>query len=111
MMKAVLFLGLLAAAAQGYNYKGAIKASLLFYEAQRSGRVSNNRIRWTKNNFLNDGRDVGKNLAGGYFDGTSWAAHEASLPKCNTIFLCSWRLCQIQLPHGFHSDCPLLGWN
>ena len=70
MMKLFLFLGLLAAT-QAYNYKGAIKASLLFYEAQRSGYVNGNRIAWTRNNFLNDGKDKGVNLVGGYFDGNS----------------------------------------
>ena len=71
MMKLVLFLGLLAAV-QAYNYRGAIKASLLFYEAQRSGYVSNNRIPWTRDNFLKDGQDKGVNLVGGYFDGKSF---------------------------------------
>ena len=69
MIKLVLFIGLLAAAAQGYDYKNAIRASLLFYEAQRSGYVNNNRVKWTRDSFLNDGKDKGKRLFGGYFDG------------------------------------------
>ena len=53
-----------------YNYTNAIHASLLFYEAQRSGKLpKDNRIPWRGDSMLDDGKDVGHDLSGGYFDG------------------------------------------
>ena len=53
-----------------YDYNLALKKSILFYEAQRSGKLpTNNRIDWRGDTFLNDGSDVGVDLSGGYFDG------------------------------------------
>lgn len=59
-----------------YIYKNAIHASLLFYEAQRSGKLpEDNRIKWRGDSMLNDGHDVGHDLTGGYFDGKSSKKH------------------------------------
>ncbi|KAG6837971.1 hypothetical protein H0H93_008365 [Arthromyces matolae] len=42
---------------------------LYFYEAQRSGKLpSTNRVSWRNSSTLNDGKDVGLDLTGGYFD-------------------------------------------
>lgn len=52
-----------------FNYGEALQKSFLFYEAQRAGRLpADNRIDWRDNSVLNDGKDVGLNLSGGYFD-------------------------------------------
>ena len=52
------------------NYKEVIKKSLLFYEAQRSGKLpAYNRIKWRRDSALKDGSDVGVDLTGGYYDG------------------------------------------
>ena len=52
------------------DYSESLHLSLLFYEAQRSGRLpANNRIPWRKNSALKDGSDVGLDLTGGYYDG------------------------------------------
>ena len=52
------------------NYKDAIHKSLLFYEAQRSGKLpADNRIPWARDSALTDGSDVGLDLSGGYYDG------------------------------------------
>ncbi|KAA0200411.1 Glycosyl Hydrolase 9 [Hyalella azteca] len=43
--------------------------SFLFYEAQRSGDLpSSQRVTWRQDSALNDGQDVGVDLAGGYYD-------------------------------------------
>ncbi|KAF9362811.1 hypothetical protein BGX34_005442 [Mortierella sp. NVP85] len=43
--------------------------SLLFYEAQRSGKLpSDQRVKWRKDSVLDDGKDAGVDLSGGYFD-------------------------------------------
>ena len=53
-----------------YNYSEVIHDSLLFYEAQRSGKLpTDNRISWRGDSMLDDGKDVGHDLTGGYFDG------------------------------------------
>jgi endoglucanase len=52
-----------------FRYGEAIQKSFLFYEAQRSGNLSNdNRIQWRGDSALNDGSDVGRDLSGGYYD-------------------------------------------
>ena len=59
----------------GYLYKNALHASLLFYEAQRSGKLPpGQRVKWRGDSMLNDGQDVGLDLTGGYYD-------------CKTFFL------------------------
>lgn len=50
-----------------YNYTLALKKSVLFYEAQRSGKLVTNRIRWRGDSFLKDAQGI--DLSGGYFDG------------------------------------------
>ncbi|KAJ6643786.1 Endoglucanase E-4 [Pseudolycoriella hygida] len=53
---------------QKYNYTEVIEKSLLFYEAQRSGKLpANNRIPWRGDSMLND-KDGDVDLTGGYFD-------------------------------------------
>lgn len=53
-----------------YNYREIIEKSLLFYEAQRTGRLpSNNRVSWRGDSFVNDRGQNGEDLSGGYFDG------------------------------------------
>lgn len=66
ILVAISALGLVSAQ---YDYNLALKKSILFYEAQRSGKLINNRIDWRGDTFLNDGSDVGVDLSGGYFDG------------------------------------------
>ena len=55
----------------GHDWADALRKSLLFYRAQRSGdlRSTNNPIPWREvPAFLTDGADVGVDLSGGYFD-------------------------------------------
>ena len=57
-----------------YDYKLALSKSILFYEAQRSGALpADNRVDWRRDTFLDDGKDVGVDLSGGYFDGESFS--------------------------------------
>jgi hypothetical protein len=52
-----------------YNYAAVLRASLLFYEAQRSGKLpANNRISWRGDSMLSDRGENGEDLTGGYFD-------------------------------------------
>ncbi|KAJ4891709.1 Endoglucanase 12 [Raphanus sativus] len=52
-----------------YNYGEALTNTLLFFEAQRSGKLpSNQRVDWRGDSALRDGSDVHVNLTGGYYD-------------------------------------------
>ncbi|CAI9091736.1 OLC1v1026840C1 [Oldenlandia corymbosa var. corymbosa] len=51
------------------DYKSALTKSLLYYEAQRSGRLpANQRVQWRGDSGLYDGRDFEVDLVGGYYD-------------------------------------------
>lgn len=53
-----------------YDYNEVLCMSILFYEAQESGKLpSNNRIPWRGDSALKDGCDVGEDLTGGWYDG------------------------------------------
>jgi endoglucanase len=51
-----------------FNYAEALQKSILFFDANRSGKVGDNRFEWRGDATLNDGKDVGKDLTGGYYD-------------------------------------------
>ena len=53
-----------------YDYSNALGLSILFYDAQRSGKLpANNPISWRGDSAVNDG-DGGHDLSGGWYDGT-----------------------------------------
>lgn len=53
-----------------YDYEEALRLSLLFYEAQRSGKLpEDNRIPWRSDSALDDKGINGEDLSGGYYDG------------------------------------------
>jgi len=58
-----------AQAAPKFNYGEALQKSIWFYEAQRSGPLpASNRVSWRGPSALNDGKDVGVDLTGGWYD-------------------------------------------
>ena len=55
-----------------YNYDDVLMKSILFYEAQRSGKLpDNNRIPWRGDSALQDQGLNGEDLTGGWYDGES----------------------------------------
>lgn len=53
-----------------YNYDRVLEMSLLFYEAQRSGKLPNdNRVTWRRDSCIKDIGQRGEDLEGGYYDG------------------------------------------
>jgi hypothetical protein len=53
-----------------YDYTKVLRDSLLFYEAQRSGKLpSDQKVTWRKDSALNDKEQKGEDLTGGYYDG------------------------------------------
>jgi endoglucanase len=58
-----------AEAAPAFNYGEALQKSIWFYDAQRSGDLgADNRVGWRGDSALTDGRDVGLDLSGGFYD-------------------------------------------
>jgi hypothetical protein len=56
--------------AAAYDYKEVLRSSLLFYEAQRSGKLPpDQKVTWRKDSALNDRGQQGQDLTGGYYDG------------------------------------------
>jgi endoglucanase len=52
-----------------YNYGEALQKSILFYEFQRSGKLPNDkRDNWRSDSAMEDGKDVGIDLTGGWYD-------------------------------------------
>jgi endoglucanase len=52
-----------------FSYGEALQKNFLFFEANRSGALpKDNRLEWRSDSTTNDGKDVGRDLAGGYFD-------------------------------------------
>ena len=55
---------------KNYNYGEVLGLSILFYDAQKTGRLpANNRIPWRVDAMYNDRGDNGEDLSKGYFDG------------------------------------------
>ena len=53
-----------------YNYDEVITKSILFYAAQRSGKLpADNPIPWRGDSALQDSGDNGEDLTGGWYDG------------------------------------------
>jgi len=71
------------------NYKDVLHKSLLFYEAQRSGKLpADNRIPWARDSALNDGSDVGLDLSGGYYDAGDYV--KFNLPGAQALTTLAW---------------------
>jgi len=65
----LLTAGVSYVAGQTYNYNEVLRQSILFYEAQRSGRLpSNNRIPYRGDSALNDRGTNNEDLTGGWYD-------------------------------------------
>ncbi|XP_060533137.1 endoglucanase E-4-like [Cylas formicarius] len=73
------------------DYRLAIKYSLLFYEAQRSGKLPpDNRIKWRGDSATNDAGANGEDLSGGYYDGSDYVKFSYTMAYTMTIL--SWGL-------------------
>lgn len=52
-----------------FNYAEGLQKSLFFYEVQRAGvMLGENRVAWRGDSHLNDGKDMGWDLTGGWYD-------------------------------------------
>lgn len=74
---------------QALDYADALSKSLLYFEAQRSGRIPyNQRVAWRDHSGLTDGLEEGVDLVGGYYDAGDHV--KFGLPMAFTITMLSW---------------------
>ena len=72
-----------------YDYGAVLRASLLFYEAQRAGKLpANNRISWRNDSMLMDKGENGEDLTGGYFDAGDYV--KFGFPMASFTTLLAW---------------------
>ncbi|XP_024536388.1 endoglucanase 6 [Selaginella moellendorffii] len=78
-----------SASAAAFDYGEALSKSILFYEAQRSGRLPDHqRVTWRSHSGLEDGKASGVDLSGGYYDAGDNV--KFGLPMAFTITMLSW---------------------
>nr|GEV48294.1 endoglucanase 11-like [Tanacetum cinerariifolium] len=78
-------------ATPSHNYSDAVTKSLLYFEAQRSGRLPyNQRVTWRDNSGLTDGLEQGVDLVGGYYDAGDHV--KFGLPMAFTVTMLSWSI-------------------
>lgn len=79
------------AAAPSYNYGEALQKGIMFYEFQRSGALPDvQRNNWRGDSGLNDGKDAGVDLTGGWYDAGDHV--KFNLPMAYTVSMLSWSL-------------------
>ncbi|KAF9678685.1 hypothetical protein SADUNF_Sadunf07G0060700 [Salix dunnii] len=75
--------------AEGFNYGDALDKTLMFFEAQRSGKLpANQRVKWRGDSGLKDGYPQGVNLVGGYYDAGDHV--KFGLPMAYTVTMLAW---------------------
>ncbi|BBG95045.1 glycosyl hydrolase 9A4 [Prunus dulcis] len=71
------------------NYKDALTKSIIFLEAQRSGKLpTSNRLAWRGDSAIDDGKQANVDLAGGYYDAGDNVKY--GLPMAFTVTTLSW---------------------
>ncbi|EEC84529.1 hypothetical protein OsI_31260 [Oryza sativa Indica Group] len=74
---------------QPLDYREALEKSLLYFEAQRSGRLPySQRVTWRGHSGLTDGLQQGVDLVGGYYDAGDHV--KFGLPMAFTVTMLSW---------------------
>ena len=72
-----------------FNYGEALQKSVLFYDLQRSGDLPDDfRCNWRGDSCLNDGKDAGLDLSGGFFDAGDHV--KFNLPMSYTCAMLAW---------------------
>ncbi|KAK3430187.1 hypothetical protein EUGRSUZ_E01715 [Eucalyptus grandis] len=83
------------AQSQGHDYGTALTKSLLYFEAQRSGKLPpNQRVQWRGDSALKDGGEAGIDLAGGYYDAGDNV--KFGFPMAFTISMLSWSVVEFK---------------
>lgn len=94
ILSAIIMVGVIpqpvmAADNQDFNYVDAFAKSILFYEANWCGPdAGNNRIKWRGPCHIEDGKDVGLDLTGGFHDCGDHV--KFGLPQCASASTLAW---------------------
>ncbi|MCD7452856.1 hypothetical protein HAX54_018409 [Datura stramonium] len=89
---------------ESIDYGTALAKSLLYYEAQRSGKLpSNQRVHWRGDSALEDGKDQGIDLTGGYYDAGDNV--KFGFPMAFTVTMLSWSV--VEFREQLHSQNEL----
>ncbi|XP_047979270.1 endoglucanase 12-like [Salvia hispanica] len=84
---------LLQNGAASFDYGDALTKSLLYFEAQRSGKLPpHQRVQWRGDSALRDGNNAGINLVGGYYDAGDNV--KFGLPMAFTVTMLAWSVVQ-----------------
>ncbi|XP_047306353.1 endoglucanase 13-like [Impatiens glandulifera] len=77
------------------DYSIALTKSLLYYEAQRSGKLpSGQRVHWRGDSGLNDGQSSKIDLSGGYYDAGDNV--KFGLPMAYTVTMLAWSVVEYE---------------
>ncbi|XP_065875645.1 endoglucanase 11 [Euphorbia lathyris] len=88
-----------------FDYADALTKSLLYFEAQRSGRLPyNQRVSWRDNSGLIDGLEQGVDLVGGYYDAGDHV--KFGLPMAFTVTMLSWGVIEFRDQIGRAGELP-----
>ncbi|WCJ39873.1 glycosyl hydrolase 9C1 [Euphorbia peplus] len=87
---AVVVVGMLSmGTVSSFNYGEALDKTLLFFEAQRSGKLpADQRVKWRDHSALKDGFLQGVNLVGGYYDAGDHV--KFGLPMAFSVTMLAW---------------------
>ncbi|KAH7276275.1 hypothetical protein KP509_39G000600 [Ceratopteris richardii] len=85
---------LAAAGGPGYfNYADALHKNLLYFEAQRSGKLpANQRVQWRGDSAVDDGKTQGVDLQGGYYDAGDHV--KFGFPMAYSMTMLAWGIVQ-----------------
>jgi endoglucanase len=97
-----VFEGLLVSVSASFDYKDALTKSIIFLEAQRSGKLPpNQRPSWRGDSGLQDGSLANVDLVGGYYDAGDNVKY--GLPMAFTVTTLAWTA------HSYHSELQATG--
>ncbi|ERM99695.1 hypothetical protein AMTRI_Chr11g158360 [Amborella trichopoda] len=86
-----------------HDYKDALAKAIVFFEAQRSGRLpSDQSIKWRLDSGLSDGSTVNVDLSGGYYDAGDNV--KFGLPMAFTTTMLSWSVLEFGRRMGNELD-------
>jgi len=73
-----------------YNYGEALQKAIFFYDCQRSGKLSSSKLRlnWRGDSGMSDGKDVGLDLTGGWYDAGDHV--KFNLPMAYSATMLNW---------------------